>query len=44
MRILSNNYMFKGYVSHYRFQPKIHKFKYKVFKTHREKIKFLFFK
>ena len=32
MIILSNNYIFKGYVSHYRFQPKIHKFKYKVFK------------
>lgn len=32
MGLTINNYIFKGYVSHYRFQPKIHKFKYRVFK------------
>jgi len=32
MSFISNNYIYKGHVSHYRFHPKVHKFKYRVFK------------
>ena len=32
MSLISNNYIFTGHVSHYRFHPKVHYFKYRVFK------------
>ena len=32
MSLISNNYIFRGHVSHYRFYPKVHYFKYRVFK------------
>ena len=31
MGLLKNYYIYKGFVSHYRFYPKIHKFKYRIF-------------
>ena len=31
MDLLNKNYIYRGFVSHYRFYPKIHKFKYRVF-------------
>jgi len=31
MVLLKNYYIYKGFVSHYRFYPKIHKFKYRIF-------------
>ncbi len=31
MDLLNDNYIYRGFVSHYRFYPKIHKFKYRVF-------------
>ena len=31
MDLLKNYYIYKGFVSHYRFYPKIHKFKYRIF-------------
>ena len=31
MGLLKNYYIYKGFVSHYRFYPKIHNFKYRIF-------------
>ena len=31
MDLLKNYYIYRGFVSHYRFYPKIHKFKYRIF-------------
>ena len=31
MNLLNKNYIYRGFVSHYRFYPKIHRFKYRVF-------------
>lgn len=31
MDLLNKNYIYRGFVSHYRFYPKTHKFKYRVF-------------